>query len=103
MGAVLQHGHSGLVLSGRLSDLLSRRIPNVAVISIVLVEASALHKEGGARGNGEAALGLLQQAVSLGCGRAIAGFSLSHRKDGSGRRKACRRPFFWAGLTRSSF
>lgn len=49
----------GLVLWAAVSDLLFRRIPNAAVISIVLVEAAAL-AAAALGGNGGAALGLLQ-------------------------------------------
>lgn len=47
----------GLVLWAAVSDLLFRRIPNAAVVSIVLVEAAALAAASLA-GNGTAALGL---------------------------------------------
>lgn len=49
----------GLVLWAAVSDLLFRRIPNAAVVSIVLVEAAAL-AAAALGGNGGAALGLLQ-------------------------------------------
>lgn len=52
----------GLVLWAAVSDLLFRRIPNAAVISIVLVEA--------------AALGLLQSGSVWAVGVLIAGFLL---------------------------
>ena len=63
----------GLVLWAAVSDLLFRRIPNAAVISIVLVEAAAL-AAAALGGNGTAALGLLQSGSVWAVGVLIAGF-----------------------------
>lgn len=49
----------GLVLWAAVSDLLFRRIPNAAVVSIALVEAAAL-AAASLGGNGTAALGLFK-------------------------------------------
>ena len=65
----------GLVLWAAVSDLLFRRIPNAAVVSIVLVEAAALAAASLA-GNGTAALGLLQSGSVWAVGVLIAGFLL---------------------------
>ncbi|WP_279005784.1 prepilin peptidase [Sutterella wadsworthensis] len=65
----------GLVLWAAVSDLLFRRIPNAAVISIVLVEAAAL-AAAALGGNGGAALGLLQSGSVWAVGVLIAGFLL---------------------------
>ena len=62
----------GLVLWAAVSDLLFRRIPNAAVISIVLVEAAAL-ATAALGGNGGAALGLLQSGSVYLTGRMGAG------------------------------
>ena len=54
----------GLVLWAAVSDLLFRRIPNAAVVSIVLVEAAAL-AAAALGGNGGAALGLLPKLPGM--------------------------------------
>ena len=65
----------GLVLWAAVSDLLFRRIPNAAVVSIALVEAAAL-AAASLGGNGTAALGLLQSGSVWAVGVLIAGFLL---------------------------
>ena len=74
----------GLVLWAAVSDLLFRRIPNAAVISIVLVEA--------------AALGLLQSGSVWAVGVLIAGFLLYLTgRMGAGDVKLAAVLSFWAG------
>ncbi|WP_337388202.1 prepilin peptidase [Sutterella wadsworthensis] len=74
-GQVFSMAILGLVLWAAVSDLLFRRIPNAAVVSIVLVEAAALAAASLA-GNGTAALGLLQSGSVWAVGVLIAGFLL---------------------------
>lgn len=74
----------GLVLWAAVSDLLFRRIPNAAVVSIVLVEA--------------AALGLLQSGSVWAVGVLIAGFLLYLTgRMGAGDVKLAAVLSFWAG------
>lgn len=74
----------GLVLWAAVSDLLFRRIPNAAVVSIVLVEA--------------AALGLLQSGSVWAVGVLIAGFLLYlSGRMGAGDVKLAAVLSFWAG------
>lgn len=93
----------GLVLWAAVSDLLFRRIPNAAVISIVLVEAAAL-AAAALGGNGGAALGLLQSGSVWAVGVLIAGFLLYLTgRMGAGDVKLAAVLSFGRGLTRSSF
>lgn len=74
----------GLVLWAAVSDLLFRRIPNAAVVSIALVEA--------------AALGLLQSGSVWAVGVLIAGFLLYLTgRMGAGDVKLAAVLSFWAG------
>ena len=93
----------GLVLWAAVSDLLFRRIPNAAVVSIVLVEAAAL-AAAALGGNGGAALGLLQSGSVWAVGVLIAGFLLYLTgRMGAGDVKLAAVLSFGRGLTRSSF
>lgn len=87
----------GLVLWAAVSDLLFRRIPNAAVVSIVLVEAAAL-AAAALGGNGGAALGLLQSGSVWAVGVLIAGFLLYLTgRMGAGDVKLAAVLSFWAG------
>ena len=87
----------GLVLWAAVSDLLFRRIPNAAVVSIVLVEAAAL-AAAALGGNGGAALGLLQSGSVWAVGVLIAGFLLYLTgRMGAGDVKLAAVRSFWAG------
>ena len=86
----------GLVLWAAVSDLLFRRIPNAAVVSIVLVEAAAL-AAAALGGNGGAALGLQSGSVWA-VGVLIAGFLLYLTgRMGAGDVKLAAVLSFWAG------
>ena len=106
----------GLVLWAAVSDLLFRRIPNAAVVSIVLVEAAAraaasppgeknpVLREAAPlaaaslAGNGTAALGLLQSGSVWAVGVLIAGFLLYLTgRMGAGDVKLAAVLSFWAG------
>lgn len=87
----------GLVLWAAVSDLLFRRIPNAAVVSIALVEAAAL-AAASLGGNGTAALGLLQSGSVWAVGVLIAGFLLYLTgRMGAGDVKLAAVLSFWAG------
>lgn len=89
----------GLVLWAAVSDLLFRRIPNAAVVSIALVEAAAL-AAASLGGNGTAALGLLQSGSVWAVGVLIAGFLLYLTgRMGAGDVKLAAVLSFWAGFS----
>lgn len=93
----------GLVLWAAVSDLLFRRIPNAAVVSIVLVEAAAL-AAAALGGNGGAALGLLQSGSVWAVGVLIAGFLLYLTgRMGAGDVKLAAVLSFWAERLAEAF